>query len=500
MEKTTDFAGLDTGDTLTRVEAVESSRRAAEHAVLRLAAHWADLHGDHEGVTRVHGATDDPGERRAAQQGRRRGHPDWLQLGGEGTPVVAEFAPAELAISLRVHPFRARALLADVLDLRHRLTPLWSLVLDGAAVEAWVLREIAKKTRHLSSEAALLIATDLVALVVSLPPRRLLERLEAMVLLAEQAENQPADDDDGRFVTFNQSNRRGLKGLYAKLSAGDAVIGEAQVERLAEKLLAADLEHGVARADLDSMGVARARALGLLISDPEKATAVLTETEERSPARAKVPVTVHLHLSEDAVQAMAHAQVTGTTAEGVAKLEGHGPMTLAQALALLCLGSVTIRPVLDPWTVRPADSYAFTGSLREAVLTRCPADVYPHAVNTGHSMDVDHTVAYDAHGPPGQTRVDNAGPMTRHHHRIKTHTDLAIRQPVPDIYVWRTRHRRYRLVDSDGTHELPAPIGALVFSERWEDRERAALLLETGVDQISGDPSLVEQTGWELAA
>src|SRR5699024_3908454 len=90
---------LDGGGTLTAVEAAEAARRAAEVSVLHLAAHWADLHGDHEGVTRAHGKTDEAGQERE--------HPRFRRVGGVGTPVVDEFAPAELGVSLRKHPWAA---------------------------------------------------------------------------------------------------------------------------------------------------------------------------------------------------------------------------------------------------------------------------------------------------------------------------------------------------------------------------------------------------------
>lgn len=76
---------LDAGGTLTVLEHAVATRRSAERAVLRHVAHWADLHGDHAGVTRAHGKTDGEG-------GPRREHPTYRRFGGEGTPVVAEFA------------------------------------------------------------------------------------------------------------------------------------------------------------------------------------------------------------------------------------------------------------------------------------------------------------------------------------------------------------------------------------------------------------------------
>lgn len=474
--------------TLGVVEAAVLSRRTAEVALLRAAADWADLHGDHEGVTRGHGSTDDPGQQRV--------HPAWRRWGGEGTPVVAQFAPAELAVSLRVHPAAARAWIADALDLRHRLAPLWQAALAGAQVEVWVLRRIAVLTRDLTGEAAALIAHDIAPVIETLPTPRLLERVEALVLLAQQTAAEDADhgpDGDGqtqgqgrghRFVTFNRPDRRGLKGLYAKLAAEEAVLGEAQVQRLAEVLLARDKAAGVPVAELDSMQVARSRALGLLLADPQAALALISGDQEPAQgSQGRVTAMVHLHLSEHALQALATASISNGPAPvpGVGRLEGHGPITLPEALALLRLTNVTIRPVLDTWTTRPVDSYAFTGSLREAVLTRTPADCYPHAVNTTHRMDLDHTMPYDPQGPPGQTSIDNAGPLTRHHHRIKTTGLMSLRQPVPDTYVWRTPHHRYRLVDSTGTHDVPAWLGALVFSDRPDDIQHAALLLTTGL-------------------
>ena len=479
MQQTSEIADLDTGDTLTGVEVAVTVRRAAEVSLLHHAAHWADLHGDHDSVTRGHGATDDESD--------QRDHPDFHRLGGEGTPVVHEFSPAELAVSLRVHPLSARSLIADALDLRHRMEPLWLLTETDEEFEVWMLRKIASKTRHLPAEAAILIATDLAPLVGSLPAGRLLDRLESLVVLADAALDEAERQArlELRFVTFNRSNARGLKGLYAKLAAGDAIVGDAQIQRLADLLLSRDLAAGVPRADLDSMAVARSRALGLLIADPSSALALIADgavhtkvagAQHRGQGRAAL--TLYLHLSEDALQMLATTNGT-ETAQGVGRLEGHGPVNLHEALELLGLTGVTIRPVIDPAMTSPVDSYAFTGNLREAVLIRTPADVYPYARCTTHSMDVDHSAAFDPVRPArAQTSRDNAGPMTRHHHRIKTHGPMNMRQPVPDHYVWQTPHGRYRLTDATGTHDLDPVLGSGFFSDDPLDVSLSTLMLK----------------------
>src|SRR3546814_546940 len=267
------IADLETGDTLTGVEVAVLARRAAERSLLHHAAHWADLHGDHEGVTRGHGSTD-------GEDDPRREHPTYRRFGGDGTPLVSEFATAELGISLQVHPLCARSAIADDLALRHRLAPLWTLTLEPTTadlLEVWLLRKIASRTRHLPATAAQQIAEDLAALITSLPTGRLLERLDSLVLLAD-AEADEAERSAQlrlRFAHFNRTDQRGLSGLYARLSSADAVTGDRQVQRLAELLLAHDRSTGIAADDLDTLDTARSRALGLLIADPATAHALL---------------------------------------------------------------------------------------------------------------------------------------------------------------------------------------------------------------------------------
>ncbi len=54
-----------------------------------------------------------------------------VRFGGAGTPGVAEFAPAELGVVLATSTHAAERLVADALDLRHRLPQLWATGLCG---------------------------------------------------------------------------------------------------------------------------------------------------------------------------------------------------------------------------------------------------------------------------------------------------------------------------------------------------------------------------------
>jgi len=76
-----------------------------------------------------------------------------VRLGGESTPTVAAFAPAELGCVLRMSDGAAAKLIGDALDLRHRLPLVWAATQTGQ-VPAYQARDIAKATRHLSAEHA----------------------------------------------------------------------------------------------------------------------------------------------------------------------------------------------------------------------------------------------------------------------------------------------------------------------------------------------------------
>lgn len=390
------------GDTLITVEAALVAKRAAEADILRAAAAWADQH---------------PAETLGAFGYTPRGAEQAIRIGGEGTPLVREFCHAELAISLEVHPLGARALMADALDLRHRLPSLWAFVTIDLTLPDWVARKIARATRGLSGVQIAEVDRRLAEVATTLPTSRLLDLVEAMVLAAT---DELADQDRkrrlaARFVTISDGRRRAgpreLPLIYGHLDEAGATRLDQTLTRLAGVLA----DHG----DRDSLDVRRSKALGLL-ADPALALAKLSG--RRDDDSAAPPVVLYLHLTESAFR---------RDEGGVARFEQGGPITLAHAREILGHSRVTIRPVLDPEHHRPADAYEFTGSLREAILSRTPADCYPYAVKVGRSMDLDHTTAFDPHGPPGQTCAANAGPMTRHHHRIQTHGPVAVRQPRP---------------------------------------------------------------------
>ena len=343
---------------------------------------------------------------------------------------------------------------------------------------------------------------------------RLQTLLEAAIIDADPggAEQQAAAAATERFVRPGRSSEHGLKLIIARAAAGDAIWFKATIDRIADLL--------ARQGDSDSVEVRRSKAIGILAQpaealqllcqhqddgwdgpaepyDPDQVPAEddidrddvahndhaelindaghetatgriieqglatsnpASEGTHRSlqitsppfdPDRARPRAVVYVHLSQDALCA-------GT---GVARVEEVGPVLLGRLRLVLgdrC--TINLKPVIDlPAGQTPVDSYEIPASLREQILLRNSADVFPYAAAVGRRSEIDHTIPYvspDRGGPQGQTRIGNLGPHTRHHHRLKMHGGWLVRQPEPGIWLWRSPHRRIFLVNASGTHPL----------------------------------------------
>jgi hypothetical protein len=99
---------------LDAVESWQAVKTNADIRIFVISAHFADLHCPESRPDRGRAL---PGTERA------------VRLGGGGTPKVLEFAPADLGLRMGKSPHAARALMADALDVRHRLPRLlWARV------------------------------------------------------------------------------------------------------------------------------------------------------------------------------------------------------------------------------------------------------------------------------------------------------------------------------------------------------------------------------------
>lgn len=144
----------------------------------------------------------------------------------------------------------------------------------------------------------------------------------------------------------------------------------------------------------------------------------------------------------------------------LSRVEGLGPVTdewIRQHLGPHA--TFIVRPVLDLEGQAPIDAYEIPDRHRQAVHLMTPADTFPWGASLSRTQQIDHTAPF-RHGAAkgaGQSRVGNYGPMTRFHHRIKTHGGWQVQQPFPGIYVWRDPHGAMYLVDHTGTRRLGQP-------------------------------------------
>jgi hypothetical protein len=448
----------------------------AHHAVLlnecrlvELAAHWADLH---------HPASQAPVEKRlpGAEQGR--------QLGGDGTPEVLEFAAAEFGARTEISSGSARALMADALDLRHRLPELWQLIMTGG-VPAWKARKVAQATRHLSRDSAMQVDAAVARAIISLPWGRIETLLGAKIIEADPraAEEQAKIWEAERFVRSGRTNQSGLKLLIAKANAGDVIYFLATINRIAEILKL--------QGDMESVDVRRSKAIGIL-AQPALALQLLWEfRNEQHPAPepqqpTNQSTTNPMHRPRRPPLRLAKRSSAGRASEliiqppkmdMVSSGQGHctsisarkrcsattmqvrsGRVRRSKALPIT-LGQVrgscwhqlrrTRAASPDRRTCRRSTATRFRGG-SEAI----PADasqLLPYAAHAGR-LELDHTSPIFAvrGGPPGQTGVASWA-----NDRSSIGEDarpMAVRQPESGVWIWRSPNRAYYLVTNAGTY------------------------------------------------
>jgi hypothetical protein len=158
---------------------------------------------------------------------------------------------------------------------------------------------------------------------------------------------------------------------------------------------------------------------------------------------------LYLHLAAEAL--------TGHPGARVARTRDLGPIGLDQLRDWLGTDTVVLTPVRDPASHPAVDRYELPGSLIEAIELREPYETFPYGTLPSHRADKDHTIPYrppDHGGPPGQTTLTNLGPLSRRHHRAKTHGGFTCHQPHPGTYLWRTPTGHWYRVDHTGTTAL----------------------------------------------
>ena len=404
---------------------------------------------------------------------------------GDGTPEVREVCIAEFGMARRVHAATARALIADTLDIQHRLPATWRVV-AALGCDPWVARRVAVLSRGLDLDKVGLVDRAVARAIGRVAPSKVFELVAAKVAEADpEAHTQRRERArHERFVKLSKTDEHGFRHIIAKVTAGDAVWFDALVDRVAD-ILALEHGHDHHHDELRSLAVgwlARPADLLKLLLDhtypeqaengPEPAEPEPAEPDGEGARPGYAPE--HLDATLDRLRALGARQLAalrprGTVfvhlhqaalqrQAGLARVEGLGPM-LAQCLAeLLGHADVRLQPVLDLATRPRVDAYEHPERLKDHTWLLAGGDVFPYSTAaTRDSVDLDHLVPYrppDHGGPPGQTGPHNAAPLRRRHHRWKTHGGYRGRAAGPGRYLWLTPHGLAFLVDDHGTHPL----------------------------------------------
>ena len=407
---------------LDRAREARRAELAAAAELLVVAAEWADLHP----VPR-----DEQGEVRSEVQPAGWGEVDLhgeglVPLAGEGTPQVAEFAPAELAGHLGISHDAGRQLIGDALELRHRLPRLFDLVLAGT-VPAWRARQAAALTTRLTREMVTwvdkMLACDPQHMTVT-RVRRIIEE----TILHYDPDRAAADEQAAlaaRHVTLVHDSGPGTTEVQMRLDTLDAL-------HLDDTL--ADIATSLSRlGDSDPLDVRRAKAVGVL-ADPQRALDLLTTGELTRSARAgRMELFVHLESADLADPARAGGVVErlGAATRGL----------LAVWLGRPDLAGITVRPVLDLHRPDTVERHHPPAWMRQAALLVDATCVFPGCSRDSRRCDLDHIDAYvplEDGGPLGQTRLANLAPLCRTHHRLKTHSGWSYQRLTDNHYLWTT--------------------------------------------------------------
>jgi len=400
------------------------ARMRADVALLAAAAEWAVLHPATE-------ATDFAGFGQDSLFGEAL-----VPLAGDGAPLVAEFAPAELAAVLGWSTESIKQLVGDALELVYRLPRLWDRVTElrvPVALARYAAEQTRDLDRHVAHDADRMLACNPAALT-----RRVVKRVVDEVRLHDDPDRAVEDERAAlaaRRVELRLGSTPATTDVEMSLDTADAEAFDRTVADVAASLRRLG--------ETDDLDVLRARAVGVL-ADPQAALDLLSNPHGPAERRPAGSATLFLHLD---LATLADVAVHGVT--GPVHDERHGVATTALVrewfTTWLDPGSrIVVKPYVDlahPERIPATDGHDPTGPMVDLVRLRDPVCVFPGCTRASRRCDLDHIEPYrspDDGGPPGQTHPDNLAPLCRHHHRVKTHGRWAYRRLPDGGYRWTT--------------------------------------------------------------
>lgn len=404
---------------------------------LRCAYQWCVVNGADPGANTGANTGAGPG-------GARHDLLDPRCLGGEGTPWVQPGAAEELAMSLRTTTTFTESLMADALDLRHRLPLVWGRV-ERLEVAPWRARRLAEMTRDVGLVAAREVDRRVVDLIGTCGVRRIHCIVQDVLARLDPEAHEAAEDRiehqwQVRVDHYDGTLYEGTSSLSVLGDTLDLMKFEDLLHRVAHQLLDPEAPDGGA-ADLE---IRKARAFGVIA---DRALAGVPVLDGETPVPPAAGVRLYLHL--DAPPAGPGEAATGT-------VERLGAATVAKIRSWLQRADVTVVPVLDLGRSEAVDRHDPPAWMRELVQLRDGHCVFPWCDVDARRCDVDHIEPYVEGGPPGQTSPERLAPLCRRHHRVKTFAGWRYTRRPDGSYLWRTPQGRVIVV-------RPGPAR----TERW---------------------------------
>ncbi|CAM3308920.1 HNH endonuclease signature motif containing protein [Nocardioides dubius] len=374
-------------------------------------------------------------------------------LGGEGTPAVAAFAAEEFAAASGLSRYAALSLLADALDLHHRLPLLWAQV-ELLEVPGWNARRVAELTRKLSRQAAAWFDQTLADGERYGWPT--IERTLAMAVAKFHPElvrdkNGPLTKADW---DVRLEHRYGPDGTASGTSTLDVVGDSLDLARFHD--LVCDEAEKLKRAgDADTLGQRKAKALGSIAEqqgtlDYEAAGDTSGAASEPATQRGRKGRGVRLFVHTTLADLFSTDDLT------LADTDRLGPILIEQLTDWLQRhGSIaSINPVIDLNRTGSVDRHDPPQWMVELVKERDQHCVFPHCTRSSADADLDHINPYQETGPPGQTNPENLAPLCRRHHLAKTFAGWRYVRNRDGTYTWTNKHGHTWLVTALGTIQL----------------------------------------------
>jgi hypothetical protein len=381
-----------------------------------------------------------------------------VRIGADGTALVDEFLPLEVATVKGISVASATWLIRDVVNLKARHPLLWMQATRGL-VPMWRACQLAAEVARfdLTIEQAQELDERLAPKVPTLPWRRVLQLARGLIteLAAAKVTALQQEARAARFVRKLPTDDPSVAYLSARVDTADAIFFDAMVDRIADIL--------GERGDTDLKDVRRAKAIGVLAT-PARAQLMLAEAAGRNgPVRSTDPrllpeACVYVHVAEET---LLHGR-------GTARVEGVGPLAATLLTHLVGHNRVRVTPVIRPYAEIAVDSYEIPDPIRRQVLLRDTYEVFPYSSRTARDGDLDHTDPFRP-GRKRQTRASNLGSLWRRPHRAKTHADWHLEQPRPGIFWWTTpAGDRYRVGPNGTSRHFRNPRYRLFDEALWK--------------------------------